>query len=50
MTVDFLNYKVNYEEILNKIIGLKNEDLALRDKLVQSRKLSKGYNKEMKKT
>ncbi len=35
------------EEIAEKIIELKNADLALRDRLVQSGKLGNGYNKEM---
>lgn len=39
---------MNYEEIAEKIIGLKNADLALRDKLIQSGQLSDGYNEEMK--
>jgi hypothetical protein len=37
-----------YKNIAEKIIELKNADLALRDKLVQSGKLSEGYNEEMK--
>jgi hypothetical protein len=39
---------MNYEEISEKIIGLKNADLELRDKLIQSGQLSDGYNEEMK--
>lgn len=39
---------MNYEEISKKIIGLKNADLALRNKLIQSELLSDGYNEEMK--
>lgn len=39
---------MNYEEIAEKIIGLKNADLALRNKLIQSGQLSDGYNEEMK--
>lgn len=39
---------MNYEEIAEKIIGLKNADLALRDKLIQNGQLSDGYNEEMK--
>lgn len=38
-----------YKKIAEKIIELKNADLALRDNLVQSGKLtSEGYNEEMK--
>jgi len=40
--------KMDYKSIAEKIIDLKNADLALRDKLVQSGQLSEGYNKEMK--
>lgn len=39
---------MNDEEIAEKIIGLKNADLALRDKLIESGALSDGYNEEMK--
>lgn len=39
---------MNYEEIAEKIIGLKNADLALRDKLIKSGQISDGYNEEMK--
>ncbi len=50
----FLEYKMtinlrNYESIADKIIQLKNEDLALRDKLIEERILEKGYNKAMEK-
>lgn len=38
---------MKYEKIAKKIIGLKNADLILRDKLIQSGQLSDGYNKEM---
>ncbi|MDX2128654.1 MAG: DUF6624 domain-containing protein [Chloroherpetonaceae bacterium] len=38
---------MTYEEIAKKIIDLKNADLALRDKLVQSHQLHDGYNQEM---
>ncbi|HJV78668.1 MAG TPA: DUF6624 domain-containing protein [Paludibacter sp.] len=38
---------MNYEEIAEKIIGLKNADLALRDKLIKSGQISDGYNEEM---
>ena len=36
------------KSIAEKIIELQNADLALRDKLVQSGQLGKGYNEEMK--
>jgi len=39
---------MDYESIAKKIIKLKNSDSALRDKLIQSGKLSEGYNEEMK--
>lgn len=39
---------MNYEEIAEKIVGLKNADLALRDKLIKSGQISDGYNEEMK--
>jgi len=39
---------MDYKSIAKKIIALKNADLALRDKLIQSGKLSEGYNEEMK--
>jgi hypothetical protein len=39
---------MNYGEIAEKIIELKNADLALRDKLIQNGQLSNGYNNEMK--
>lgn len=39
---------MDYKSIAEKIIELKNADLALRDKLVQNGELSKGYNEEMK--
>ncbi|SMC67967.1 hypothetical protein [Moheibacter sediminis] len=38
---------MNYSSIAEKIIDLKNTDLALLDKLIQSRQLSNGYNEEM---
>lgn len=37
-----------YKSIAEKIVDLKNADLALREKLIQSRQLSNGYNEEMK--
>lgn len=40
--------KMDYKSIAKQIIELKNADLALRDKLVQSGQLSEGYNEEMK--
>ncbi len=40
---------MDYKSIAEKIIELKNTDLTLRDKLVQSGQLSEGYNEEMKK-
>lgn len=39
---------MDYKSIAENIIDLKNADLALRDKLIQSGKLSEGYNEEMK--
>ncbi|WP_027003020.1 DUF6624 domain-containing protein [Hugenholtzia roseola] len=39
---------MDYKSITENIIDLKNADLALREKLVQSRQLSNGYNEEMK--
>ncbi len=39
---------MDYKRIAENIIDLKNADLALREKLIQSRQLSKGYNEEMK--
>ncbi len=38
---------MDYKNIAEIIIGLKNADLKLRDKLILSGQLSKGYNKEM---
>ena len=38
---------MNYEEIAEQIIGLKNVDLEFRQKLIQSGRLSAGYNEEM---
>lgn len=38
---------MNYEKIAEEIIELKNADLELRDKLIQSGKLFDGYNQEM---
>jgi hypothetical protein len=37
-----------FKEIAEKIIAMKNADLAIREKLVQSGQLSKGYHDEMK--
>jgi aspartate ammonia-lyase len=39
---------MDYKSIAEKIIDLKNADLALRSKLVQSVQRSEGYNEEMK--
>jgi len=39
---------MDYKSIAENIIGLKNADLALREKLIQSGQLSNGYNEEMK--
>jgi hypothetical protein len=39
---------MDYRSIAEKIIDLKNADLALRSKLVQSVQRSEGYNEEMK--
>jgi len=38
---------MNYNEIAEKIIELKNTDLEFREKLIESGKLDEGYNKEM---
>lgn len=38
---------MNYESIAARIIQLKDEDLALRDKLLQSGQLDEGYHPEM---
>jgi hypothetical protein len=38
---------MNYEEIAEKIIGLKNTDLEFREELIQSRRPGEGYNEEM---
>ncbi|AWK07318.1 hypothetical protein HYN56_00820 [Flavobacterium crocinum] len=40
---------MNYQEIAEKIIELKNADFELREKLIQNGKLSAGYNAEMEK-
>lgn len=37
------------KQIANKIIELKDDDLALRQKLIEAKKLGKGYDKEMAK-
>ncbi|RZL32073.1 MAG: hypothetical protein EOO96_14895 [Pedobacter sp.] len=39
---------MDYKNIAKKIIELKDADLTLREKLLQSGKLSEGYNEEMK--
>lgn len=39
---------MDYKASVEKIITLKNEDLKLREKLIQNGKLGEGYNKEMK--
>ena len=39
---------MKYKSIAEIIIDLKNADSALREKLIQSRQLSDGYNEEMK--
>ncbi len=41
--------RMNYNEIAEKIIELKNADLEFREKLIESGKLGEGYNKEMAK-
>ncbi len=38
---------MNLKEISEKIIELKEKDLALRDQLIQTKQLSNGYNEEM---
>lgn len=40
---------MNYKGISERIIGLKNEDLELRDKLIESGQLGKGYDEEIEK-
>lgn len=40
---------MDYKDVAERIIGLKNADMELRDKLVQSKQLGKGYNEEMRK-
>ena len=39
---------MKYKEIAEIIVGLKNADVELRNKLIQSGQLSDGYNEEMK--
>jgi len=39
---------MDFKSIAENIIDLKNADLALREKLIQSGQLSNGYNEEMK--
>jgi len=39
---------MGYKSIAEKIIELKNADLTLREKLVQSGKINEGYDEEMK--
>jgi hypothetical protein len=38
---------MNYQDIAEQIIALKNADLELREKLIQNRQLGEGYHKEM---
>lgn len=38
---------MNKEDIAERVIKLKNADLELRNKLIQSRQLGEGYNEEM---
>ncbi len=40
---------MDYKHAADKIIELKNADLKLRDKLIQSGQLGKGYNEDMEK-
>lgn len=40
---------MDFTSIAEKIISLKNSDLELRDRLIKSRRLGEGYDKEMKK-
>lgn len=47
-----MDYRImdeKYQTIATKIIGLKNADIKLRDKLIQDGKLGNGYNQEMEK-
>ncbi|MCU0322109.1 MAG: hypothetical protein MUE72_06790, partial [Chitinophagaceae bacterium] len=39
---------MDYIRIAKKVIDMKNKDLELREKLIQSQQLSDGYNEEMK--
>lgn len=38
---------MDYKNITQRTIELKNEDLALRERLVQNGQLSEGYNQHM---
>ena len=38
---------MNYSKIAKQLIELKNEDLMFREKLIEKKKLSEGYNHEM---
>ncbi|WKN46236.1 DUF6624 domain-containing protein [Tunicatimonas pelagia] len=40
---------MDYKSIAERIIGLKNADLELRERLIQSEQLGNGYNEEMEK-
>jgi len=40
---------MDYKDVAEVIIGLKNADFELRDRLVKSGKIGKGYNEEMEK-
>jgi len=40
---------MDYKNVAERIIGLKNADFELRNKLVKSGQLGNGYNEEMKK-
>ena len=40
---------MDYKGVAERIIGLKNADLKLRDRLVKNGQLGKGYNQEMEK-
>ncbi len=40
---------MNYKEIAEKIIELKNDDLEFREKLIENGQLNDGYNEEMAK-
>jgi hypothetical protein len=42
-----MHHKMDYKTVAEKILDLKNADLALREKLAQNGQLSHGYNQQM---